>query len=1037
MSLWRTIPTRWGLWLLPLLALQPLLGGHVPWQGDGLLHLYRVAALEQALAGGDIFPRWLPDLGYGYGFPLFNYYAPFSYYVALPFRWLGMGLPTAVTLSYALALGVMALGAYHLGRELGGERGGITAVLALLYAPYTLINLHHRAALAELWGLAWLVVALWLVQHTAAHPRRWPWLTLAYSALLLSHNITALIGTPVLIVYGFVSRSASQQVSLSASQQVSLSASQQVSLSGSQRVTAKAATTNQSAIPNRQSAIPNRQSAIPNRQSAIPNRQSSIRNPQSPIPLLLGLLLTTFFWLPALGETGYVQIGRVADGANFSYVNHFLDWRELLAGPTTADPLLVNPSLPRALGWGHLALLAYAALTLLWVRPRFTIRLSPVTFFVLLLPLSLFMALPASQWLWDTLPLLPYVQFPWRFLGLAAVALAALLASLGAGTRTAPTGYGWILLPLAALPYLFPSPPPPLPPTADRAALIAFEVDTGWLGTTSAGDYLPTVVAVLPPPNPAPALSRHRQGDQLIFGQFYFPGWQLWVDGQPHPLEASVPHGLLQTTLPSGEHTLELRFGNTPLRTAANGVSLVVWVGVVASQLVSLSASQRVSLSASQLVGRAGGWGVGWVMVGLVVVKGVYLDHAQTVVRRTAEHWPLAIRFEGEMRLLEAAWPSAPIPADEPIPLALVWQAIQPTAELSVGVQLVDERGVRHGQSDHQHPAGLPITRWLPTQYGRDLHALTPLPGTPAGVYALELIVYGTADGRQRAWLNEGGLPVGVRYPLGQVAIAPPRQPTAEEDLPPLMRLSQPTITPEVALLGWAGLPPQAAVGEVLPVVLYWQTRQNLDHTPELAISLRDAQGRVWLRWAGGHGAPQAGWAQGHIGREVRLLNLPALGELGALASGDYQLYVNETAVASLALVAPQRRFEPPAWPATGVVEAAVGEIATLYGVQLSQPDEGTVQVALAWRAEAITPTSYTVFVQLLGGDGRPLAQSDRLPHHEEEPRPTTSWLPHEYVLDTHHLPLPAEPFTLLVGLYDAATGVRVGEVVYNRGSEK
>ncbi len=668
-----------------------------------------------------------------------------------------------------------------------------------------------------------------------------------------------------------------------------------------------------------------------------------------------------------------------------------------------------------------------------WGKHRqFTIHNSQFTIACfLLLTLSLFMALPASQFVWDTVPLLPYVQFPWRFLGLAAVGLALASAEgqggRGAGERLAHYSLLTFLL-LTALPYLFPSAPPPLPHTADRADLITFEVETGWLGTTSAGDYLPTAVAVLPPPSTTEVVTTN--GDQITFSQFYFPGWQLWVDGQPHPLKASSPHGLLQTTLPAGPHHLELRFGNTPLRTAANGVSLVAWlvfVSLSAYQLVSQSANQH---SASPLPLRSS---APLLLLAIFLLKTTYLDHSQTIFRRTAENWPLAVSFAGEMRLLEVRLPQEPILADEQIDITLFWQAIQPTAELSIGVQLVDGRGVRYGQSDHQHPANLPITRWLPAQYGRDAHALTPLPGTPAGVYTLELVVYGTADGRQREWLNEGGLPVGVRYPLGQVAIAPPRQPTAEADLPPLVRPSQPTISPEVALVGLAGLPESAAVGDVIPLALYWQAKKQIDITPELVMSLRDETGQVWLRWPATAGAPQAGWAVGHIGREVRLLTLPALGELGALESGEYQLYVNETAVAPLNIAAPTRLFAPPDWP---LVETAVGEIATLYAAQISQTAEATVLVALAWRAEAITPTSYTVFVQLLGADGRPLAQSDRLPQHEGVARPTNSWLPGEYVLDTHQLPAPAEPFTVLVGLYDAATGVRVGEIQLENSKE-
>ena len=40
----------------------------------------RVFGMGKALSDG-VFPvRWIEDLGYGYGYPIFNFYAPLSYY---------------------------------------------------------------------------------------------------------------------------------------------------------------------------------------------------------------------------------------------------------------------------------------------------------------------------------------------------------------------------------------------------------------------------------------------------------------------------------------------------------------------------------------------------------------------------------------------------------------------------------------------------------------------------------------------------------------------------------------------------------------------------------------------------------------------------------------------------------------------------------------------------------------------------------------------------------------------------------------------
>ena len=56
------------------------------------------------------------------------------------------------------------------------------------------------------------------------------------------------------------------------------------------------------------------------------------------------------------------------------------------------------------------------------------------------------------------------------------------------------------------------------------------------------------------------------------------------------------------------------------------------------------------------------------------------------------------------------------------------------------------------------------------------------------------------------------------------------------------------------------------------------------------------------------------------------------------------------------------------------------------------------------------------------------MTQADGVPG--EWTRPTTGWLPGEYVMDTHTLNLPAElppgPLTLRVGLYDPVTGARL-----------
>ena len=69
--------------LLALVAAMPFLTRPgLPRGTDAELHVFRAAELGYSLRAGDIYPRWAPDFYYGHGYPIFNYYAPLTYYLA-------------------------------------------------------------------------------------------------------------------------------------------------------------------------------------------------------------------------------------------------------------------------------------------------------------------------------------------------------------------------------------------------------------------------------------------------------------------------------------------------------------------------------------------------------------------------------------------------------------------------------------------------------------------------------------------------------------------------------------------------------------------------------------------------------------------------------------------------------------------------------------------------------------------------------------------------------------------------------------------
>lgn len=109
-------------------------------------------------------------------------------------------------------------------------------------------------------------------------------------------------------------------------------------------------------------------------------------------------------------------------------------------------------------------------------------------------------------------------------------------------------------------------------------------------------------------------------------------------------------------------------------------------------------------------------------------------------------------------------------------------------------------------------------------------------------------------------------------------------------------------------------------------------------------------------------------------------------------------------------------------------VDVGFGQSVTLGGVSpapgSAAPAGSAVPVTLLWRTSSPLHVDYTVSVQLLGPDGRLVAQSDGQP--QGGAAPATSWRTTETVPDTRALVIPADAapgtYTLGVALYDLAT---------------
>src|SRR5258706_7664413 len=113
--------------LIATLAAWPLLSrASMPVFTDAELHVYRTYEIISAWRAGGLYLRWAPDLFYGFGYPVFQYYAPLSYYLGAAYGALFGGAVAGVKFVLVASAYLGAAGVFLF---LRGRWGSLAAVV--------------------------------------------------------------------------------------------------------------------------------------------------------------------------------------------------------------------------------------------------------------------------------------------------------------------------------------------------------------------------------------------------------------------------------------------------------------------------------------------------------------------------------------------------------------------------------------------------------------------------------------------------------------------------------------------------------------------------------------------------------------------------------------------------------------------------------------------------------------------------------------------------------------------------------------------
>ena len=359
-----------------LIATLPLVANGCSCGHDFTFHLQSWLDAAEQFRHGTMLPHWAYSAAYNAGEPRFIFYPPLSWMLG---ALLTLVFPiAAVPAIYTfLALAVAGLAMHRLARYFAAPNAALLASVVYVVNPYLLFTAYERTAYAELLAAAWMPLLVLAVLRKRpsisgiALPLALLWLTNAPAAVIGSYTLALIVSVRIVV------------------------------------------------------ALTPRGSVDLRRRLAEPVRLAVT----SIAGTALGLALPAFYLVPAAYERRFVQIA-MAIIPNMRFQDNFLFGH---TGDGPHDAVLHTASLLAVI------LLVFTASALIDVffrtRKSATIRaasgswaMGPGPLLAILTVIIAFLLTPLSKLLWNHLPELAFLQFPWRLLSVLGVVFALAVA---------------------------------------------------------------------------------------------------------------------------------------------------------------------------------------------------------------------------------------------------------------------------------------------------------------------------------------------------------------------------------------------------------------------------------------------------------------------------------------------------------------------------------------------------------------------------------------------------------------------------------
>ncbi|HEX8965080.1 MAG TPA: 6-pyruvoyl-tetrahydropterin synthase-related protein [Patescibacteria group bacterium] len=493
---------------------------------DGFAHLARIGAYFKALQDFEFPVRWAGDLNYGYGMPIFNFMYQTPYFIASLFLLTHMGLVNAFKVTLALSFILSGIFMFGFAKEAFNDyKKAFLVAIFYQFAPFRLIELLVRGAFGEVYTYAFLPLVLWgiaLFVKKQAY-KSFLLISLATALLVLSHNALSLVFFGICFVYTFL---------------------------------------------------------------FAQNKNSFFK---TLLALGIGLLLSAYYWFPAIIEHKYTY------GDLFMktlYLEHFPPIQNFFIPNFFNSSYLQTGGISVQLGLFHVIAIIFSLFLLFRKNTeKFIKRLTVVNIFLLLI--TFFFMQPISIPVWVHVALLRQFQFSWRLLGIVAFITSILSVSYLYFKVFTKQWIYIVLVTLTIITTAYYWKPPLGYDVINEKYFWNFPLTSTYFGETdviwSAGPakaYPKSRIEFVQGAGKITKFVKHQTTQTftvkttskavLVSNTEYFPGWRVFVNGEPVAIQFQDPNwrGLITFAVPKGESTVQIVFGETPLRLGADIASL-------------------------------------------------------------------------------------------------------------------------------------------------------------------------------------------------------------------------------------------------------------------------------------------------------------------------------------------------------------------------------------------------------------------------------------------------------------------------------